>query len=135
MQWMSSHIRGNITETALLEVTVLSGTHIKFKEVLLLLGGNLVVGSEGQVVDFYTLPQVHSLHELNRRQCVMFHYFISLILKSSVLTNPKCKTSFSFKGISNHIRDSKCDIELEYKQSIEKVAQFCIDLVLFDSTI
>lgn len=44
-------------------------THIEFEEVLLLLGGDLVVRSEGQVVDFNALPQVHPLQKADRHQC------------------------------------------------------------------
>lgn len=38
-------------------------THVKLKEVLLLLGCDLEVSPEGQVVDLHTLSQVHSLYD------------------------------------------------------------------------
>lgn len=45
-------------------------THIKLKEVLLLLGRNLIVCPESQVVNFHTLPQVHALQYQQTYQSV-----------------------------------------------------------------
>lgn len=40
-------------------------TYIELKEVLVLLWGDLVVGSEGQIVNFHALSQVHALRRSN----------------------------------------------------------------------
>lgn len=68
-------------------------THIKFEEVLLLFRGNLEVRSEGQVMDFHTLSQIHSLPKTEDIY-VLLLYASSLILTSIVSIIPimlKCQ--------------------------------------------
>lgn len=61
-------------------------TYIKFEEVLMLFRGNLIVRSEGQVMDFNALPQVHSLQ--NKFDIYLEQYVtqFSLFLSAAVCT-------------------------------------------------
>lgn len=89
-----------------------SETYIKFEEVLLLLWGNLVICPEGQVMDFNTLSQIHSLqkpkHDFNTWLSTLKKSETPKIIMTVSLFRKWCEFKTTGEQIKTHLITALC---------------------------